>query len=191
MNYLGHKNPKDNSEQTLQDHLIGVSELAGKFASEFGEYEAGKLVGLYHDIGKYSEEFQRYIRQESKGKVDHSTAGARELFKKKSHVTLIAAFCIAGHHGGIPFISIPAPIQRDQKTFYARVTEKKIPKYDKYSIFTPPINEFNSRLLNRCNSIFSVMFCTRMLFSCLVDADFLDTESFMRKGKYNAESLQR
>lgn len=183
MNYLGHKNPKDNSEQTLQEHLFGVSELAGKFASEFGEYEAGKLVGLYHDIGKYSEEFQRYIRQESKGKVDHSTAGARELFKKKSHVTLIAAFCIAGHHGGIPFISIPAPIQRDQKTFYARVTDKKIPKYDKYSIFTPPINDFNSRLLNGCNSIFSVMFYTRMLFSCLVDADFLDTESFMRKGK--------
>lgn len=183
MNYLGHKNPKDDSEQTLQEHLIGVSELAGKFASEFGEYEAGKLVGLYHDIGKYSEEFQKYIRQESKGKVDHSTAGARELFKKKSHATLIAAFCIAGHHGGIPFISIPAPIQRDQKTFYARVTEKKIPKYDEYSIFMPPINEFNSRLLTGCNSIFSVMFYTRMLFSCLVDADFLDTESFMSKGK--------
>ena len=52
--YLGHKNVKDNSEQTLKEHLIGVSELAGKFASEFGEDEVGKLVGLYHDIGKYS-----------------------------------------------------------------------------------------------------------------------------------------
>lgn len=74
MNYLGHKNQKDGSEQTLQEHLIGVSEWAEKFASEFGENESGNLVGLYHDIGKYSKEFQRYIRKESKERVDHSTA---------------------------------------------------------------------------------------------------------------------
>ena len=182
MNYLGHKNPEDASEQSLQEHLIGVSELAGKFAAEFGEDEAGKLVGLYHDIGKFSEEFQRYIRQETKERVDHSTAGAKELFNKKNPVTLIAAFCIAGHHGGIPFASIPNLLQQEQKTFYARIA-KKIPRYDNYIFFVPSVYNFNSKLLMKCDSIFSIMFYTRMLFSCLVDADFLDTEKFMSKGK--------
>ena len=76
MKFLGHKNPKDNTEQSLKEHLIGVSLLAEKFASEFDEATIGKIVGLYHDIGKYSDEFQRYIRGEQKTRVDHSTAGA-------------------------------------------------------------------------------------------------------------------
>ena len=52
MKFLGHKNPKDNTEQSLKEHLIGVSLLAEKFASEFDEATIGKIVGLYHDIGK-------------------------------------------------------------------------------------------------------------------------------------------
>ena len=123
--YLGHKNVKDNSEQTLKEHLIGVSELAGKFASEFGEDEVGKLVGLYHDIGKYSKEFQDYIRQESKKRVDHSTAGAKKLFNEKTLMAQIAAFCIAGHHCGIPNIGNINITQYSETTFCSRVTVKK------------------------------------------------------------------
>lgn len=185
MKYLGHKNPKDGSEQSLREHLIGVSELAGRFASDFGDEEAGKLVGLYHDIGKYSKEFQSYIRQESKERVDHSTAGARELLNKKNPITLIAAFCIAGHHGGIPNIGEQGVTRFDETTFYSRVFKKKVSKYDEYSkeIEAPDVSR--SKLIplisrDKKEMSFSIMFYTRMLFSCLVDADFLDTENFMR-----------
>ena len=96
MKFFGHKNPKNDSEQLLNEHLIGVSRLAGKFASEFGETDIGKIVGLYHDIGKYSLEFQKYIRGERRMRVDHSTAGAYELYNVKNYVNLISAFCVAG-----------------------------------------------------------------------------------------------
>lgn len=187
MKYLGHKNLKDGSEQTLQEHLIRVSELAEKFASEFGENESGKLVGLYHDIGKYSKEFQSYIRQESKERRDHSTAGARELLNKKNPVTLIAAFCIAGHHCGIPNIGNGNITKYGETTFYSRVTGKKIPEYADYMKEIEEPDASHSKLIPLISSdkkelYFSIMFYTRMLFSCLVDADFLDTENFMSKG---------
>lgn len=187
MKYLGHKNPKDGSEQTLKEHLIGVSKLAGKFASEFGENESGKLVGLYHDIGKYSKEFQSYIRQKSKERVDHSTAGARELLNKKSSVMLIAAFCVAGHHCGLLNIGEQNVIRFDEATFYWRVPKKKISKYAEYSKEIEEPDASHSKLIplisrDKKELSFSIMFYTRMLFSCLVDADFLDTENFMSKG---------
>lgn len=195
MKYLGHINAEDNSEQTLKNHLMEVSKLAEFFAEEFGENEIGKIAGLYHDIGKYSPEFQKYIRQESNKKVDHSTAGARELFNIKSPVNLLAAFCIAGHHGGLQ--NIGSPKISDEKTFFTRMN-KEIPNYEKYlTEIEKPDAQSNSKLLHLISKeIFSVMFYTRMIFSCLVDADFLDTEKFMGKGKiqrgnfYNLEELK-
>lgn len=185
MIYLGHKNLDDNNEQTLQEHLNGVSKLAKQFASEFGENDIGKIVGLYHDIGKYSKEFQKYIRQESKQKVDHSTAGARELFKVRSVSNLIAAFCISGHHSGIPNIGSPAIQETTSSTFFSRVRYKKLPNYNDYTTeIEPPIANNNSNLIPFiAKENFSMMFYTRMIFSCLVDADFLDTENFMSNQK--------
>lgn len=173
--YLGHKNPTDNTEQLLLDHLHGVSTLASLFASEFGESDAGKIVGLYHDIGKYSEQFQNYIRHETHEKVDHSTAGALEV----RH--LLIALCIAGHHSGIPNLGIKGI----PDSFWARMS-KKLPDYSVYKSELPaPSSQIKSRLLTEILSsknFFSAMFYTRMIFSCLVDADFLDTENFMYKG---------
>lgn len=70
----------------LEDHLRGVAELARRFASDFSAGDWGYLAGLWHDLGKYSKEFQERIRKladtnahiEGKpGKPDHSTAGAK------------------------------------------------------------------------------------------------------------------
>ena len=186
MKYLGHKNIKDDSEQTLKEHLIGVSELAGKFALEFEEDEVGKLVGLYHDIGKYSKEFQKYIRQETKEKVDHSTAGAKKLSNEKTVATLVAAFCIAGHHCGIPNIGEKNVTKIGETTFYSRVNNKNIPEYADYRKEIEEPGKYHSKIISTISGdvekIFSLMFYTRMIFSCLVDADFLDTEKFMSKG---------
>jgi len=185
MEYLGHRNAENNSEQKLNEHLQNVSKLAEKFASNFEEIEVGRIVGLYHDIGKYSTEFQKYIRQESKKRVDHSTAGARELFKMKSYVNLIAAFCIAGHHSGIQNIGNPKVF--DELTFFSRVGQKEIPNYEEYKKEIEPPNADNSSKIIPLISknYFSVMFYTRMIFSCLVDADFLDTENFINNEKVN------
>lgn len=182
--YLGHKNLENHTEQKLKDHLNSVSKWAEKFAAEFGEGDIGKIVGLYHDIGKYSNEFQKYIRQETKQKIDHSTAGARELYKVKDSLNLIAAFCIAGHHGGIPDIGKPAI--NEPSTFFSRVESKTIPNYNAYTseIEVPTANNISSLLPLIANEKFSVMFYTRMIFSCLVDADFLDTENFMNDKKF-------
>ena len=184
MEYLGHKNFNDNSEQLLKEHLQGVSRLSEKFASEFGEQTIGKMVGLYHDIGKYSEQFQKYIRNESNKRVDHSTAGARELFNIKNSLNLIAAFCVAGHHCGLQ--NIGNSKISDETTFFTRIREKTIPNFDAYEkeIVAPDAID-NSKIFSLIDkrNCFAVMFYARMIFSCLVDADFLDTENFMSKGK--------
>ena len=195
--YLGHKNVENGTEQTLKEHLNGVSKLAENFASEFGENEIGKIAGLYHDIGKYSKEFQKYIRQESKQKVDHSTAGARELFKVENHFNFVAAFCISGHHGGIPDAGNPLIQEITNTTFFSRIKFKKIPNYDEYTseIESPSANNKSKLIpLIAKEGYFSMMFYTRMIFSCLVDADFLDTENFMSNKKIsrgNFETLNK
>ena len=85
--YLGHLDEETGREQLLHDHLTGVADLAGRFAAAFGEEAMGRLLGLYHDIGKYSKEFQEYLRADEsekkrrRGRIDHSTAGAQEIVK--------------------------------------------------------------------------------------------------------------
>lgn len=156
---MAHINAEDNREQSLKNHLTEVCKLAEKFASEFGENEVGKIVGLYHDIGKYSCEFQKYIRNESKKRVDHSTAGARELFNTKSRVNLIAAFCIAGHHGGIQ--NIGNPKITDETTFFTRI-KKEIPNYEEYSTeIEKSTDKIFSKLLPKiAKNYFDIMFYT-------------------------------
>lgn len=77
MEYIAHK---DNERvQTVKEHLYGTAELAGFFAERFGKKEWGYCCGMLHDLGKYSKEFQRKIRNDTGERVDHSTAGAESL----------------------------------------------------------------------------------------------------------------
>lgn len=72
---IAHKDDAGNI-QTIKEHLHGTAKMAEGFASEFGCGELGFLCGLLHDIGKYSETFQRRIRNPlPSNRVDHSTAG--------------------------------------------------------------------------------------------------------------------
>ncbi|MFT7006300.1 MAG: CRISPR-associated endonuclease/helicase Cas3 [Colwellia sp.] len=94
--YIAHPGKDGISHQTVEQHLFEVHHLAGLFAKKIGQENAGKLIGLLHDFGKYSQTFQVYIKsavglidsgdeeyvnaKSLKGKVDHSTAGAQWLF---------------------------------------------------------------------------------------------------------------
>lgn len=122
--FIAHRR-KSGECQTLVDHLLEVSELAGRFSAKIELGLPGQLIGLLHDLGKYSLDFQQYLcsavgileqdvdenyvdPRAKKGKIDHSTAGAQTLWQEisrrgqiESAVGQILAVCIASHHSGL------------------------------------------------------------------------------------------
>ena len=179
MEYLAHLVPEEQRQQTVLDHLRGTAELAAGFAAAFSAAEEGRRCALLHDIGKYSAAFQRRIRG-SPEQVDHSTAGAYEAAKREDAA---GAFCAAGHHTGLPDGGVSSDYP-DKPTLRGRLNRAAKGKIEDYSAFgnevTVPAAELPKRFLQSPESGF---FFTRMLYSCLVDADFLDTERFMQNGQ--------
>lgn len=176
--YIAHRR-EDGQEQSLKEHLQGVAALAGEMASAFGGGEHAKRAGLLHDIGKYSRYAQRRMRDpEHAPKVDHSSAGAKEALKLND---VFSAFAAAGHHAGLMNMGSRVSMQNDG-TLCGRGKKELSGGLDysawKGEITLDPRQPFPSWL--DCRDGFGVQFYTRMLFSCLVDADFLDTERFMR-----------
>jgi len=163
--------------QLLSEHLIGVAERAESFAALFGAREWGRFAGLVHDAGKATSAFQRRLEGNSE-RVDHSTFGARLAREREGQLGLLLAYAVAGHHGGLP----DGGMQETQLHF--RLQYGKVPK----DVALLPIVELPSDLslpfkLSRDRAGFSLSFFTRMIFSCLVDADFLDTEGFCTPDK--------
>ncbi len=172
--YLAHRSD-DGREQTVSDHLIGTARLCREFAESFGAGEYGYLVGMAHDIGKYSDGFQK--RLFGGPRVDHSSAGAWECALSDR---VLAGMCVAGHHSGLPDLGNKSDMPGDD-TFIGRI--KKVSKNGRTSApawsgrlpATSPPPIFNGEP-------FALSMWVRMLYSCLVDADFLDTEAFMKNG---------
>lgn len=164
-------------KQTVKEHLINVGDIAKKFCEDYevpgtDASEYAKQVGLAHDIGKYSEAFYRKIENGENISVDHSTAGAKELCNMKM---VWGAFAIAGHHGGIP-----NGIDTTESSFVSR-TRKNIEDYSEYSEEIE-LNKVADTAFER-EKEYENSFFTRMLYSALVDADFIDTEAFMSNGE--------
>ena len=172
MDYFAHK-AEDGRLQTVQEHLEGTAKLSASFAKQFGAEEHGYLVGIAHDIGKYSDAFQK--RLEGGKKVDHASAGAWECYKIKA---LPEAICVVGHHGGLPDFGNMIADQAGDATVCGRLKKAQkdqIPCYSQNWVGSLPVP---STQLNLSNLSFAAW--TRMLYSCLVDADYLDTELFMQ-----------
>ncbi len=171
--YLAHINENGDC-QTILEHLQGTAELCAAFANSFGAEEQGKFIGLLHDIGKCSAEFQK--RLQGGQIVDHSTAGAYECAKRDA---FWAAGCVAGHHSGLPDYGNPRNDSSADSTLFGRVRKAftgEIPHYEcplSIDRVVPPAAFGKDYLTDS--------FLIRMLFSCLVDADFLDTERFMQQ----------
>lgn len=178
---------EDGVAQSVADHLKGTAQLAGKFAAAFGEAKRGELLGMAHDIGKNSQEFQN--RLHGGPKVDHATAGAVECAKINE---MLASCCVLGHHGGLPNYGNPDDRPGDP-TCIGRLRKGilgKIPAYHWDGRLEPgtPMPQFRDG--------FGRSLWVRMLYSCLVDGDYLDTEAFMKqtvRPKYDslATLLQR
>ena len=168
--FLAHISEDRERMQTVKEHLQGTAALAEAFAQPFGGGEQAKLAGKLHDIGKYSREFQH--RLEGGPKVDHSTAGGKEAFQLRQ---LEAAFAVMGHHGGLPDYGGKNDTG-DTSTLYGR-QQKKVPDYSawKQEIALSPARRPSHIPPDNLSEAFYI----RLLYSCLVDADYLDTEAFM------------
>lgn len=169
---------EDGRVERVADHLREVAEMAAEFAWPFGAEKWAYLAGMAHDIGKYSPEFQNRILHEGY-KVDHSTAGAYELYEQAGLPPL--AFCAAGHHGGLLDSGTLAELEGPTLIGRLRKAEHhELPDYCAYAreIELPKAESVVFDNMT-CFNPFSLAFLTRMVFSCLVDADFLCTERFM------------
>ncbi|MGH7072073.1 MAG: CRISPR-associated endonuclease Cas3'', partial [Acetobacteraceae bacterium] len=165
--------------EPLSHHLTAVGNRAAEFAGAFGWNEAARVAGRLHDIGKCSAAFQAYIRRAREGDErtrgpDHSTAGARVAADKYGALGRILAFGIAGHHSGLPDFG---DLDRRLKPEHAI---EPYPEWQAHAGAPPLLAALrNTRPFSKNSSKgFEQAFLTRMLFSCLVDADFLETERF-------------
>lgn len=173
--FYAHISEDGTRKQTIESHLLGTAEKAAKFAAEIGEENRGYLAGLIHDVGKYSKAFQK--RLEGGAKVDHSSAGAQLAFKHLREA--LVAMVISGHHGGIPDFGSRNDVAGDG-TFIGRM-KKEVEDYTAWEseeVFQlwQQREQPSSQHLNGVDLPFRL----RMLYSCLVDADYLDTEEFMK-----------
>ena len=167
--------------QLLSTHLRNVAELAKRFAEPLGLGDEAWLAGLLHDLGKYARRFQARLHDNSIHDINHWAAGtahAGETLKQ-----LAVAFAVDGHHTGIPALdgneSLKQTVKRraDQKAWqeWTGCVEATLEllnrqrESDGIQLPSLPRRAVNDR--------FAEALHTRMLFSCLVDADFLDTEA--------------
>lgn len=166
-----HSAPEGEAWEPLEEHVDAVAETAARLAEIFGWGAAAKIAGALHDLGKRSPEFQAYLRGERKKGGDHSTAGATLVATTYPHsLSTILSAIIAGHHGGLANggdlaerLKQAAPLPPDWKI--PLPPQKALQPTQPWQIPRPP-NGFSQHVL------------IRMLFSSLVDADFLETERF-------------
>lgn len=184
--YYAHstKNTDKSDWQQLEEHLVEVAKKAEEFAQKAGIRDLSYVSGLLHDLGKYSSEFQRRLEGE-KIRVDHSTGGAilaEQLYDKPWGKIL--SYIVAGHHGGIP----------DGVALMDRLKRKNLPDFSAYKekIELPNLGKMQEILIKfKENAAFSIPFFIRMLYSCLVDADFLDTEKAFGSGHHKIRQKEQ
>lgn len=168
---------EDGQMQTVEEHLLGTAERCAAFASRFGEEQRGYMLGLAHDIGKCSAAFQKRLL--GGPRVDHATAGALECAKAGED---LMACCVAGHHGGLPDFGNPRTDYAGAPSCVGRLKKGRadgIPPYD-WQGTLPNAGKFPGY-----SDPITASLWTRMLYSCLVDADYLDTEAFMAEHDVN------
>lgn len=224
--YIAHIRKDGGAPQCLGDHLLGVAAKAKKLAVKLNLASQGELIGLLHDLGKYSDAFQTYLKSAVglinqdedefvdasglKGKVDHSTAGAQLVWEELSKQGVMGsiagqffALCIASHHSGLIDCLSSNP-DKPVEDIFTRRTGKR----DDQSHLREVISKMDALIDKRFRELssmpsliggieesirkiargekgeiiirFKVGLLVRFLFSCLIDADRVDTADFER-----------
>lgn len=182
MKYLAHTKDGKNftgeeNSQTLQDHLNNVSRYTELFSSEFDAGEIGALLGLVHDLGKYQQKFQDRIRGHSV-RVDHATAGAILLHENWNELGWLHGMVVSGHHTGLKDSGNGS--NKSDGTYSSRFNNYQGEKVDFDQEIKLP--QFAPKKINCDKETMSFALATyfKMLFSCLVDADWTDTEEYVK-----------
>lgn len=172
--------------QPLEEHLEKVANLAAEFAKPFGGEEWARIAGLWHDLGKYSNEFQKMLHDangiechlETKpGKVVHSQAGGHlASLSGWRGADRILSWLIMGHHAGL------TDYHSEQIGGKALEPKMRTPEMSQ-SILDTVLESIKNQKMPQTRIPGDPSFFIRMLFSCVVDADFLDTEAFMDKNR--------
>ena len=189
--YLAHTENDLDKVHDLDDHLKCVGDLAEKFICEANAElgEQAKWAGLLHDLGKYRDEFQDYLvgKRESSMETHHAIYGAALAFQKR---WISLAFAIAGHHAGLhdwqnnKGTGLESLVKNpNYRILTSDVLSELQTKFESEEIL-PKIPQTLGEIefLQNIDNNFKFEFATRMIFSCLVDADFLDTEKHYRNG---------
>ena len=188
---------KDFSDwQPLNEHLGAVAILAADRAKVFGAQDWAFLIGLLHDLGKYSQAFQQRL-QGSTQRADHATAGAKIVIEhltqtmgpKWEQAAKLLAFAIAGHHTGLANGLDEGQDRATLKQRLALAFGKDLPDLDQIwraeirlpqGLSMPALKLHLSTNKQDKYANFGLAFFTRMLFSCLIDADRIDTAKHAR-----------
>lgn len=160
---ISHIRQADNAIQSNEEHQFGVAQRAESFAAKFGMGDCGRIMGLLHDKGKEQAEWQKYIRGQEQAGPHHAYVGACIAQKQYPQIAPLIAQPIAGHHRGLY-----------DYCDYVEVTKAEIPSDviidEKFPLDFPKLSRLEKYDYHQI---------VRMLFSCLTDADSLDTELFM------------
>lgn len=187
--YFAHSGTRsDKSDwQTLKGHLHSVAEVAEQNSRYFNSNKLSYLAGLFHDLGKYTPEFQDRL-EGSPNKVDHATAGAKvaaEILPPPWNNLI--AYAIAGHHAGLANGSGEGDRRRVLKERLNLQFGRELPLLDnktwKSELAIPSIESLSPQISPNPDvdlQGFQYAFLIRMIFSCLVDADFIDTDKFYK-----------
>lgn len=226
---IAHHRKSDDAIQTLEQHLRGVANLSCLYAQKLNLEDQGELIGLLHDLGKYSQAFQSYIKSAVgilnqdedeefvdaaglKGKIDHSTAGAQLIWQELSKqgqlgqiVGQILSLCIASHHSGLIDC-----LSSDTNSLGEDVFSRRMNKITERAHLQESLAKADASILSRAKELTSqpnlipsmqaalakIMRCApnrdvksimvqqqfgllvRFLFSCLIDADRVDSADF-------------
>ena len=222
--YIAHVRESDQTQQALETHLQEVAAICKQLAQKLGVDQAGELIGLLHDFGKYSEQFQNYIQSATgllepdidqsyvdakslKGKIDHSSAGAQWIWHtlgqfndpKVNLFAQIMALCVASHHSGlIDCLKLDGTNgfkermnKPDNYTHLEECQQNASPEIIQHAqqladknLLSAMQKQFDQliTLAKRQNSTmifqFYLGFWTRFLFSCLIDADRINSADF-------------
>ena len=184
--FLAHKG-HDGRNQSVRDHLVGVSRATANISGKIGLGPAGAIIGLLHDLGKYSGDFQRYLQQINadqdseavplvRGMVDHSTAGAQTIWRAlaaKGKLERVAAeilsLCVASHHSGL--IDCVAPDSTDHLTRRMNKADADSHYSEVWRSIDPLVARLSSEYLENPDLIT----CLRRLISGLCQIDSNET----------------
>ncbi len=228
---------KDGSKQSVEIHLSEVAVICARLAAKINMPLAGELIGLMHDFGKYSRDFQKYIQSATgllnadldedyvdakglKGKIDHSSAGAQWIWQRLKQIGLakgqgelcgqLLALCVASHHSGLidciddnpqqAFAFLRRMGKSDELTHLKECIvhadrailsrAQELGKKDTVVEMLKPLKQQltliqeglalnqNSNKEHELVAYFELGHFTRFLFSCLIDADRINSADF-------------